>query len=204
MKLSTFALTSDFNITKGLHITLRSNFDPYEIVDAKQTKYFAIKNGQGLGHFSYLSMNTGYKFDNNSFTKKDTKNNKNKEEKFIAYQNSVKWNISFTYNFKYDNPEYIPENSTKKPISHNSLSFSGKIDITPNWKVGYRSGYDFAGKGVLPSSFNFTRELKSWVMRFDWQPFGRYKSWYFYIGIKSSILKDIKYDKRKEPIHRYF
>ncbi len=204
MQLSTFHLSSNFELTKGLNLNLTSNFDPYQIKDAVQTKEFAIKHGQGLGHFSNFTLSTGYKFDNNSFTKTKKKDRKKEVKKYVAYQNNIKWDISFTYNFTYKNADYIPENSTNKTISVNSLSFNGNIQITPNWKVGYRSGYDFVRKGILPSNFHFTRELKSWVMRFDWQPFGTYKSWYFYIGIKSSILKDIKYDKRKEPLQRYF
>jgi hypothetical protein len=33
-------------------------------------------------------------------------------------------------------------------------------------------------------------------MDFNWQPFGVNANWNFFIGIKSGILSDIKYDKR--------
>jgi len=35
-------------------------------------------------------------------------------------------------------------------------------------------------------------------MNFSWIPFSTNSSWNFFIGIKSSILKDIKYDKRRQ------
>ena len=35
-------------------------------------------------------------------------------------------------------------------------------------------------------------------MNFSWTPFGTFKSWNFFIGIKSSVLKDLKYEKRRQ------
>ncbi len=34
-------------------------------------------------------------------------------------------------------------------------------------------------------------------MRFNWVPFGYYKSWNFVINIKASSLKDVKYQKQQ-------
>jgi len=39
-------------------------------------------------------------------------------------------------------------------------------------------------------------------MNFSWVPFSVRESWYFFIGIKSGFLSDLKYDKRKEPDKR--
>jgi hypothetical protein len=64
--------------------------------------------------------------------------------------------------------------------------------------VGISSGYDLRNKGFTYTQLRFQRDLKSWRMSFNWTPFGRRKSWYFYIGIKSSVLSDIKYDKNRE------
>jgi hypothetical protein len=35
-------------------------------------------------------------------------------------------------------------------------------------------------------------------MNFSWIPFSSNASWNFFIGIKSGMLSDIKYDKRKQ------
>ena len=34
-------------------------------------------------------------------------------------------------------------------------------------------------------------------MRFNWVPFGYYKSWNFVINIKANSLKDVKYTKQQ-------
>ena len=44
----------------------------------------------------------------------------------------------------------------------------------------------------------FQRDLESWKMSFNWVPFSTTASWNFFIGITSSMLSDIKWDKRAE------
>jgi len=85
-------------------------------------------------------------------------------------------------------------------ISSQSLMLSSNIELSPRWSVGFSSGYDFKNKGVTLTQFRFVRDLESWTMRFNWTPIGAINtSWNFYIGITSSFLRDIKYDKRREP-----
>jgi hypothetical protein len=80
---------------------------------------------------------------------------------------------------------------------------SGNIDITPKWKVGASSGYDFKNKGITYTQFRFDRDLDSWNLNFSWVPLGTRTSWYFFIGIKSGLLNDLKYEKRREPDRRF-
>jgi hypothetical protein len=42
------------------------------------------------------------------------------------------------------------------------------------------------------------RDLHCWDMSFNWIPTGYLKSWDFTIRIKSSMLSDIKYERRKD------
>ena len=72
-------------------------------------------------------------------------------------------------------------------------------DLTPKWKTGISTGYDFVQKGVTFTQLRFERDLERWRMSFNWVPFGTNTYWGFFIGISSSILSDIKYDKRQLP-----
>ena len=76
--------------------------------------------------------------------------------------------------------------------------FSGDIDISQRWKFGFSSGYDLLNKGVTYTQLRFERDLLSWKMNFSWIPFGTRTSWNFFIGIKSNLLKDLKYDRRRQ------
>ena len=46
---------------------------------------------------------------------------------------------------------------------------------------------------------NFSRDLDSWKLNFNWVPFGTNQSYTFFIGVKSSVLKDLKYDQNRPP-----
>ena len=74
---------------------------------------------------------------------------------------------------------------------------SGNIDLTPKFRVGMSSGYDFKDKGVTYTQFRFERDLNSFRMSFSFSPFGYRNSWNFFIGIKASMLSDLKWEKNK-------
>ena len=76
--------------------------------------------------------------------------------------------------------------------------FSGNIQLSPRWKVRVSSGYDFKNKGFNLTQLGFQRNLKSFDLRFNWVPFGRNERWDFFIGISSSILRDLKWDQRSQ------
>ena len=116
-----------------------------------------------------------------------------KEERSEFYNYNIPWSLRLAYAVNYSN------SARQNSISSNSLMFSGDIELSPRWAVGASSGYDFVNKGFTQTQLRFERDLLSWRMNFTWVPFGRYNSWNFFIGIKSNLLKDLKYDKRRQP-----
>ena len=108
------------------------------------------------------------------------------------YSYKIPWNLRLAYAVNYNNSRRQDE------ISSHSLMFSGDVEIAPRWSVGASSGYDLKNKGITFTQLRFERDLLSWRMNFSWYPFGDNKQWNFFIGIKSSILQDIKYEKRRQ------
>lgn len=115
------------------------------------------------------------------------------EKKKSFYNAVLPWDLRLAYSLTYSNA------ARQNEITNNSLMISGNIDLTPRWKVGASTGYDFVQKGVTFTQLRFERDLLSWRMDFNWVPLGDYTSWGFFIGIKSSVLSDIKWDKRNQP-----
>ena len=103
------------------------------------------------------------------------------------------WDMTLAYQLTYSN------SGRENEISGNSLMVSMNADLTPKWKVGVSTGYDFVQKGVTFTQFRFERDLMSWRMDFNWTPFGTNAYWSFFIGIKSGVLSDIKWEKRTTP-----
>lgn len=109
------------------------------------------------------------------------------------YNYNIPWDMRLAYTITYGNSQRQNE------ISSQSLMVSTNMELAPRWTVGVSSGYDFKNKGVTLTQFRFQRDLESWQMSFNWTPIGSINTaWYFFIGIKSSVLSDIKYDKRRE------
>jgi len=115
------------------------------------------------------------------------------ENKYPFYKSKIPWDFKIAWSFTYSN------RVQERKISNNSLMFSSNIDLTPKWKINASSGYDFKGKGFTYTTLGFDRDLDSWRMSFDWIPFSNRASWNFFIGIKSGLLSDIKYEKNREP-----
>lgn len=116
-----------------------------------------------------------------------------KEDNSDFYNYKPPWNLNLNYTMTYSNT------ARQNEISSHSIMFSGDIELSPRWSVGVSSGYDLANPGFTFTQLRFNRDLKSWQMSFNWRPIGVNTSWFFFIGIKSGMFRDIKYDKNREP-----
>lgn len=121
---------------------------------------------------------------------------KKKKEGSKFFNADLPWDLKMAYSLTYSNV------NRERRISNSSIMLSGNLDVTPRWKMGFSSGYDFVQKGVTFTQLRFERDLLSWRMDFNWVPMGTNKYWTFFIGIKSSVLSDIKWDKRQVPDQR--
>ena len=130
---------------------------------------------------------------NNSSKAKDENKTAN------LYQADIPWSINLAYS-----ASYRDNGLDGGDIGVHSIMFSGNVDLSPKWEVGYSSGYDVLGGAFTFSRFNFTRDLDSWNFNFNWVPFGTNSSYTFFIGVKSSILSDLKWDKNKPPDRKLF
>ncbi len=109
---------------------------------------------------------------------------------------SVPWSLTFNYSvnygygsFNYDKLEYNGK------ITQN-LSLSGNIKPTKNWSFGFSASYNFDTHKIAYMNCNISRDLHCFTMRASVIPVGPYKSYNFHISVKSSLLADLKYDKR--------
>ena len=121
-----------------------------------------------------------------------------KVKKATLYRTEMPWDLKVRYSLTYNNSQRQSE------ITANSMQVSGNIEFSPKWRVGVSSGYDFENNGITYTQLRFERDLDSWRFSFNWVPFGDRATYYFFIGIKSGPLSDLKYDQRKVPDRRLF
>ena len=114
------------------------------------------------------------------------------DEDVALYNYKIPWDLRLSYSMNYSNQ------ARQNEVTSHSLMFSGDVQLSPKWTVGASSGYDFVNNGFTYTQLRFARDLDSWRMTFSWTPFGLYEQWNFFIGIKSQLLRDIKYEKRRQ------
>jgi outer membrane usher protein FimD/PapC len=122
----------------------------------------------------------------------DDEDEKEEEIPSELFNYTIPWSLRVAYAVNYNNSR------NQKEISSHSIMFSGDLDISPKWSVGASSGYDLKNNGITYTQLRFERDLLSWRMNFSWIPFSSNSQWNFFIGIKSGMLSDIKYDKRRQ------
>ncbi len=150
------------------------------------TMNLASRQGKGSKQSSTGNQNTGEMQDaSNPNAPLDAVNTNSGMVDF-----SIPWSLNINYSLGYSKP-----GNTSQLIQ--SVRLSGDLSLTPKWKLGFNSGYDFVSHKVTTTDISVYRDLHCWEMRISCVPFGAFQSYNFYINVKSSILKDLKYTKRK-------
>ena len=210
-----------------MSVNFGATLDPYALDNTnRKINTFNIDNGGSLFRISSANLTMSYNLSSDSFggdsdendaakneslrsggraddlfgkpqdfADRRLNNSKSKDEKpepTDLYKYKIPWSLRLAYALNYNNSRRQSE------ISSHSLMFSGDIDLSPRWSIGASSGYDFKNKGFTYTQLRFERDLESWRMNFSWIPFSNRSSWNFFIGIRSSILSDIKYDKQRQ------
>jgi len=207
-----------------LNLNFSGSLDPYQVLENGTTinkfnpQIFRLESANLTANFSISSKDLAEKKENKSNDssnppdvygavinprekqqKNKQSNDSDKEKTAELYKANIPWDISFVYSARYANNGY----STDQIQTH-TVGFSGNLELSPKWKVGYSSGYDLLEGAFSYTRLNFTRDLDSWRMTFNWVPFGDNTSYTFFIGVKSSLLSDLKWDKVKPPDRVFF
>ena len=96
---------------------------------------------------------------------------------------------------------FISCTTSKINVPEPNMLMANKVQFDAETKEIW--AYDFKGKGFTYTQLRFNRDLNSWRLNFSWVPFSDRSSWNFFIGIKSGLLSDIKYEKQSLPNRTY-
>lgn len=186
LNLSLITISGRTKLSNNLDINFSSVFDPYSLDENNnRINEFYFNENFVPARFTNSSARLNFRFSGG----------KEKEESFdnwLEYVDfDVPWNLSANYTLNYN--KFKSMNALNQ-----SLNFSGDVNLTPKWKIGFNSGYDFINKDLTYTSLNFYRDLHCWEMRFNWIPFGNHQSYNFSIRVKASVLQDLKWEKKKD------
>ncbi len=108
------------------------------------------------------------------------------------------WSLSVNYSINYGYGEFDKQKMDYKGKWTQNLSFNGNIRPTKNWNFSFSASYNFELKKIAYMNCSISRDLHCFTMTASFVPMGPYKSYNFHIAVKSSLLKDLKYDKRSQ------
>ena len=108
----------------------------------------------------------------------------------------VPWSLSINYSIGYAYGTFNKEKMDYNGKVTQNLSFSGNIRPTANWNFSFSASYNFDTHKIAYMNCNISRDLHCFTMRASFVPVGPYKSYNFHISVNSSLLSDVKYDKR--------
>jgi hypothetical protein len=220
-KLANIGLSANTNILQDkINLNFSATLDPYEyrmiVTDYtdRETKTGPIFSERRISRYVWntgklgritqanfaFSTNLnpkGQKSDTDSRSKIAKSEMSDSDKKYLLQNPDVyvdfeiPWNLRISYNVDYAHRE------NAEPTITQAMRFNGDLSLTEKWKIIFNSGYDFENKAITQTQLSLSRDLHCWQMSLSWVPFGTYQSYNFSIGIKSSMLSDLKLDRQR-------
>ncbi|PSL48156.1 hypothetical protein CLV51_1021018 [Chitinophaga niastensis] len=220
-KLSTFSLYARTNLFDKLNISASGNIDPYQ-TDARGRrldKYVWQQGKISLGRLTNASISMS-----TSFQSKDKKS-KNKEQQIDSIANAsstdaafaaqqrqlqmvrnnpgeyvdfdIPWKVDLSYSLSYTNTIIPDSGGVVKRITQ-YVSFNGDFSLTPKWKIGLNSGFDFTNMQIAYTNMYISRDLHCWQMSINLIPFGTFRQFSITISPKAGILRDLRINRSRQ------
>jgi len=183
MKFSNISLSANTTLF-GLNLTMSGNVNPYKLSPA------GTEINQFGPRLTKMSFNTGISLPLNKNDKKKEDKKENTDDPYLYFD--VPWNVSLSYGLTYSKQKFEGDFTQ-------TLNFSGDVKFTAKWSLNFSSSYDFKTKKIAYTQASIQRDLHCWQMSMSFSPFGVNKFYFFQINVKSSTLRDLKYEKRKNP-----
>jgi hypothetical protein len=218
-QLSPLNISARTTLFGKLNINLSGVVDPYSytqpilnesgtvIKAQRRTLSYAWNVGKGIGQLSTMNLAMSTSLNPKAREKKTLpkKNMSMQEERELDFINAnpdmyvdfnIPWNLNLSYNITYSKTGFA-----KRELMQ-SVTFSGDVNLTKKWKIGFNSGYDFVNKTLVYPNINIYRDLHCWEMRFNWVPTGNRGSYSIDINVKASVLQDLKLSRRRSWFDR--
>ncbi|WP_338765019.1 putative LPS assembly protein LptD [Bernardetia sp. ABR2-2B] len=194
-------------------INVRGAIDPYRyealtrdtltnlVLTQRKINTYAWQEGASIGTLSTvaISLNTslsadGFKSDNeeeaSSQAISEADLNFINQNRNLYVDFDVPWTVSVSYNWNYSRTGLIEGSASQ------NLSLNGDVNVTPKWKVGYNASYDLELNEFSDATFNIHRDLHCWELRVSWTPVGFRRGYSLDLRVKSSLLQDLKLNRR--------
>lgn len=109
---------------------------------------------------------------------------------------NIDWSINVSYSLSFSR-NFLADYSGFKTDVNSNLSLNGDFNLTPKWKMGMNTYYDFKTASIQSLTMFLSREMHCWQMSINVTPVGLYRYFNITINPKSSLLKDIRVNRSR-------
>ena len=201
-KWSMFSFSGQTTLFEKLNLNTSLTLEPYQIIFAPESET-GIRT-ENFGHFSVQGFNAqlSYPLSDAIFGEKEelakkfkTKGEIRNEDYYFDEDNYARFKQPWSLNI---NAQYgYTRSLTRFGNNVASLGLDGSIKLSPFWNITGNLYYDIITKEIANTQLGFSRDQRSFTINFNWIPYGQYKVYDFFIGIKANILRDaVKYKDR--------
>ncbi len=199
LNLSPLTLSVWTTVLNNFKLQVSATYNPYSYNNNSGVNYneWLLNTNGKIATLTSAQIGLSFNLKSHSKSKKKISGNANPDELKMIQDNpeayvdfTVPWNIFVRYSLRYSN-NYVGQSVT------NSMMLNGDLKLTPKWKIGYTTGYDFTSKKVTYTTLHFYRDLHCWEMNFNIVPFGNRKSYTIDINVKSPVLQDLKLSRKR-------
>ena len=108
---------------------------------------------------------------------------------------NIDWSVNISYSLNF-NRSFTSDYRGYQTIVNSNLNLSGDFNLTPQWKVGMSTYYDFNGSGLQNVTAFISRNLHCWQMSINVYS-GLSKGFNITISPKSGLLRDLKINRSR-------
>lgn len=186
---------------KKVDLSGNVSLDPYRInSEGKRIERLEWLANKRIGRLTSASITAGTSLRKGGLTSQQPKVSDKASLQELEYLNShpdayvdfnVPWSLNLNYTLSFSKP------GLEQTVTQ-TIHFSGDLNLTEKWKLGFDSNYDFQKGQFSYTSLNVYRDLHCWDMQFNWIPFGFRQSYNITIKVKSSVLQDLKLTRKRD------
>lgn len=206
--LSTLNVYARSNLFEKINITATATVDPYQIneIGVRRPKVNLpgrFTNGSLAISTSLQSKSKDGKKDKDRIIKDDylTPDEQQRQLEYVRSNPAeftdfnIPWTVSLSYSLNFS--RRLNEAFKFVTQTFSNVSVNGDFSLTPRWKMGGNSYYDFTTKKIQTLTMFVTREMHCWQMSINITPVGLYRSFSITINPKSGILRDLKINRSR-------
>lgn len=108
----------------------------------------------------------------------------------------IPWTIQTSFSLNFSRAFDVERSGFKTQVSSNFF-VNGDFSLSPKWKIGGSTYFDFQTKKIQSLTMFITRDMHCWQMAINLTPVGLYRSFSIVLNPKSGLLRDLRINRSR-------